>query len=148
MKFCEIYFKLADGDNSDGVQVCLLSPCLSSKIYWGKWRVRVSDCNRWSLLILLLKYQISSHSQHRLWLSSAQERLDMYFLSTQVMENRYSLRLSPSKDARFDRIKINRSNFPRMLLQHYTLHNIEIFIYKDNEPTRGIFHSKQLCWRT
>ena len=56
------------------------------------------------------------------------------------MENRYSLRLSPSKNAWFDRIKINRSNFPRMLLQHYIIHNIEINIYKHKETIVYILH--------
>ena len=76
----------------------------------------MSDCNRWSLLLLLLKYKI--YPTPPPGDDSVQSGKDGIFSEYQVMENRYSLRLSPSKDARFDRIKINRSNFPRMLLQH------------------------------
>ena len=118
VKFCGKYFKLVDVLTPGMVQPdwCLLSPCPSHKIYWGKWRVRMSDCNWWSLLLLLLKCQISSHLHHRLWLSLAQERWDIFFLPSNGKSLFFKI-----ESFQGCKIKINRNNFPRMLLQHYII---------------------------
>ena len=93
--------------------------------------MRVSDSTRWSLVVTVIASQIQNilppSLQSPTQVMTQFSRGNMGFSVKQVMENRYSSRLSPSKDARFDRIKINRSNFPRMLLQHYI---IEKYIFK------------------